>query len=561
MSRLAFAVFSRRSQPAMQPLRHGPRMAPEAMAHPSACSVGLVVPGAMSVARASGIATKAAQKTRRWHSRRERLIDSPPVNRRRLSYLDWAPGGIGPRSSGTVAELDKDGNPSAHEKQAFITTYSRDKAVGNLPHERHISTTTPVYLPGEDAPHQTLTGGCHAVAALASPLRRPWRREPGRPARGGRAGAALPSSRRRPRMAPRVRFLERLLRHLSAATRRPRRRHPHRPRRVLAEEGRGPEPDVRRPVVHAAHRHRPGQQHGDERGASTSRRCGCRGSPLPKRPVTRSWSRTRRRIGTCRGPWRSSRPVWPRPRRSEPASRGSTTRLPRSASMSAARSWSSTTAIRRSSRSKDPSCSAREHALCRGPRSPQPHLLSERSQPLVPGAGSAGSLGQHLGPLPRFAPSCRRTSSSAQLGGPPPEVLTATEPTELIATDGEPRFASGSGRAALLHQHRERRGPRVRHPGSLRADLRRGSGTLDGGPLDVRPRRLCCPRASSASRSTRPRGTSSPAWPARIRRPTRSPTPAFRRRARFGATTRPSSRATTGTRNSRRSKGPISSTR
>ena len=34
------------------------------------------------------------------------------------------------------------------------------------------------------------------------------------------------------------------------------------------------------------------------------------------------------------------------------------------------------------------------------------------------------------------------TSSSAQLGGPPPEVLTATEPTELIATDGEPRFAS-----------------------------------------------------------------------------------------------------------------------
>ena len=32
------------------------------------------------------------------------------------------------------------------------------------------------------------------------------------------------------------------------------------------------------------------------------------------------------------------------------------------------------------------------------------------------------------------------TSSSAQLGGPPPEVLTATEPTELIATDGEPRF-------------------------------------------------------------------------------------------------------------------------
>ena len=48
-----------------------------------------------------------------------------------------------------MAELDKDGNPSAHEKQAFITTYSRDKAVGNLPHERHISTTTPVYLPGE----------------------------------------------------------------------------------------------------------------------------------------------------------------------------------------------------------------------------------------------------------------------------------------------------------------------------------------------------------------------------------------------------------------------------
>jgi len=33
------------------------------------------------------------------------------------------------------------------------------------------------------------------------------------------------------------------------------------------------------------------------------------------------------------------------------------------------------------------------------------------------------------------------TSSSDQIAGPPPDVLTATEPTELIATDGAPRYA------------------------------------------------------------------------------------------------------------------------
>lgn len=34
------------------------------------------------------------------------------------------------------------------------------------------------------------------------------------------------------------------------------------------------------------------------------------------------------------------------------------------------------------------------------------------------------------------------TSFLAQLGGPPPDVLAATEPTELIATDGPPRYAT-----------------------------------------------------------------------------------------------------------------------
>lgn len=41
------------------------------------------------------------------------------------------------------------------------------------------------------------------------------------------------------------------------------------------------------------------------------------------------------------------------------------------------------------------------------------------------------------------------TSSYDQVDGPPPEVLTATEPTELIATDGAPRFAPLVGDALL----------------------------------------------------------------------------------------------------------------
>ncbi len=41
------------------------------------------------------------------------------------------------------------------------------------------------------------------------------------------------------------------------------------------------------------------------------------------------------------------------------------------------------------------------------------------------------------------------TSSYDQVGGPPPEVLTATEPTELIATDGAPRYAPLVGDALL----------------------------------------------------------------------------------------------------------------
>jgi hypothetical protein len=41
------------------------------------------------------------------------------------------------------------------------------------------------------------------------------------------------------------------------------------------------------------------------------------------------------------------------------------------------------------------------------------------------------------------------TSASDALEGPPPEVLTATEPTELIATDGPPRYAPLVGDALL----------------------------------------------------------------------------------------------------------------
>ena len=47
------------------------------------------------------------------------------------------------------------------------------------------------------------------------------------------------------------------------------------------------------------------------------------------------------------------------------------------------------------------------------------------------------------------------TSASDQVAGPPPEVLTATEPTELIATDGPPRYAPLAGDALLYMANTE----------------------------------------------------------------------------------------------------------
>ena len=266
------------------------------------------------------------------------------------------------------------------------------------------------------------------------------------------------------------------------------------------------EPTVRRAVVHRACRHRSRQRLRDGAGDLDVTRVRLPGITPADARRYESWSRPRRRGGTCRDRSRSCRLGWPRRRRREPASRVWSTLRPASCSPIIARIL----VVYDGEPMLEPIEGSRLERVANTPYAVIRDVAN--GSYYLNGANLVVSRRPgRCGPWTSDLASSRRGSrgGSARHGvggsdrGPPPEIVTTIEPAELISTDGPPNYAHpGRRRVALRHEHRERRAARGQHA----VDLPAGRRTLvplevHGRTLDLRARGPVAERASRRCRS------------------------------------------------------------